>query len=166
MPNSLCRQGVLRRLVYTKGNLKMRIIRFLSLIATVALALLQPQRSFAQVGETTEIIRGRVTDSEGKPVVGARVAVTSVETNIAKTTLTDANGRYTLLFRDGGGRYQASISFIGYTTRNFNIVRQADEDVLIANAQLSVEAIAVQGIEVRAQRPAPGRGETAQQSRD
>jgi hypothetical protein len=125
-----------------------------------------PTSLIAQVGETTEIIRGRVTDPEGKPVVGARVAVTSAESGISKTTITDSNGRYTLFFRDGGGRYQITISFLGYQDRTINLVRQADEDVLIANAEMSVQAIAIQGIEVTARRPAPGRGETAQQGRD
>lgn len=143
----------------------MHQFRSLFLLAA-ALGLFSPATVHAQVGETTEIIRGRVTDSEGRPVVGARVTITSVETNISKTSLTDSNGRYTFLFRDGGGRYQATIAFIGYATRNLNIIRQADEDVLTANAQLSVNAIAVQGIEVRAQRLLPGRGETGQQSRE
>lgn len=137
---------------------------FFLLCCVLLLAL--PGHAAAQVGETTEIIRGRVTDPDGKVVVGARVAVTSAESNISKQALTDANGRYTFLFRDGGGRYQITISFLGYADRTFVLERQADEDVLIANATLSVQAIAVQGIEVRAQRAAPGRGETAQQGRD
>ena len=139
----------------------MRVLRVLFFVLCFIPAALH-----AQVGETTEIIRGRVTDPEGKPVVGARVAATSIESGIMKATITDSNGRYTLLFRDGGGRYQLTISFLGYQDRTINLARQADEDVLIANAQMSVQAIAIQGIEVRAQRAVPGRGETAQQGRD
>ena len=138
----------------------MRLLRIL------LLALLIPTALQAQVGETTEIIRGRVTDPEGKPVTGARVTATSAESGISKATITDSNGRYTLLFRDGGGRYAVTISFLGFQDRTINVIRQADEDVLIANAQMSVQAIAIQGLEVRAQRAAPGRGETAQQGRD
>src|SRR5687767_11281117 len=137
---------------------------FLTLI--LALVFYPGTPASAQVGETTEIIRGRVTDPDGKPVSGASVVVTSVESNINKQATTDQNGRYTVLFRDGGGRYQITISFLGFAPRTFALVRQADEDVLIANAQLSVEAIEIAGIEVRAQRPTPGRGETAQQGRD
>ena len=138
----------------------MRLLRIL------LFTLLLPAALHAQVGETTEIIRGRVTDPDGKPVAGARILVTSAESGISKSAITDANGRYTLLFRDGGGRYAVTISFLGFQDRTFNVIRQADEDVLIANAQMSVEAIAIQGIEVRARRPPPGRGETAQQGRD
>ena len=58
----------------------------------------------AQVGGTTDIITGRVTDSEGRPLSGARVEVTSVETEVTRTRTTDQNGRYTILFPDGGGR--------------------------------------------------------------
>lgn len=136
------------------------------LIFCCALLIVVASRADAQVGETTEIIRGRVRDADGKGIVGARVVVTSTESGITKQALTDANGRYTLLFRDGGGRYQVAISFLGYADHTFILQRQADEDVLMANATLSVQAIALQGIEVRAQRALPGRGETAQQGRD
>lgn len=137
-----------------------------SLFVGLMAILFLPVAARAQVGETTEIIRGRITDAEGRPVAGARVVATSIESNISRTATTDSNGRYTLLFRDGGGRYQVTVSFIGYADRTFAVVREADEDVLIANAELSVQAIAVEGIEVRANRVPPGRGETAQQGRD
>src|SRR5207253_6014010 len=45
------------------------------------------------------------------------------------------------------------------------ITREADEDVLIANATMSINPIAVRGIEVRAQRQPPGRGEAGGQER-
>jgi hypothetical protein len=146
----------------------MKVFRNPAVLLTICLALVfgAASSASAQVGETTEIIRGRVTDPDGKPVSGASVIVTSLESNINRQATTDENGRYTVLFRDGGGRYLIAVSFLGFAPRTFSLVRQADEDVLIANAQLSFEAIAIQGIEVRAQRPAPGRGETAQQGRD
>ena len=146
----------------------MKVFRNPAALVTIILALVFWMNTpvSAQVGETTEIIRGRVTDPDGRPVVGASVIVTSVEANINRRATTDENGRYTVLFRDGGGRYQITVSFLGFAPRTFSLARQADEDVLVGNAQLSVEAIAIQGIEVRAQRPAPGRGETAQQGRD
>lgn len=139
----------------------MRIVRTLLLLFALI-----PSGLRAQVGESTEIIRGRITDADGRPVVGARVVAVSAESGMTRETFTDRNGRYTLLFRDGGGRYQVVVSFLGYQDRRFDAIRQGDEDVLLANAQISVQAIAIQGIEVRAQRPPPGRGETAQQGRD
>ena len=122
-------------------------------------------RLAAQVGSTTDVIRGRVTDERGEPVVGASIQVTSVETGTSRTATTAADGRYTVVFPDGGGRYTVRVARLGQAPRTLSIARVADEDVLTANVQLGTQAVQLQGVTARAQRPAPGRGESGQTGR-
>src|SRR5438132_941151 len=119
----------------------------------------------AQVGTTTDIITGHVVNADKQPLTGAKVVATSQETNVSRSTLTDAKGKYTIVFPDGGGRYTLRISYIGTADQVMTITREADEDVLIANATMSINPIPVRGIEVRAQRQPPGRGEAGGQER-
>ncbi len=134
-------------------------------VLLIALLLLPAARLAAQVGSTTDVIRGRVTDERGEPVAGASVQVTSVETGTSRTATTAADGRYTVVFPDGGGRYQVRVARLGQAPRTLNVARVADEDVLTANVQLGTQAVQLQGVTARAQRPAPGRGESGSTGR-
>src|SRR4026207_2240704 len=98
---------------------------FVRFALLLALALV-PAAAFAQVGSTTDIIMGQVKTPEGTPLAGARVSVTSAETQITRTKVTDAQGRYSILFPDGGGSYRVQVTSIGYAPQAFNLVRQAD----------------------------------------
>jgi uncharacterized protein YfaS (alpha-2-macroglobulin family) len=82
--------------------------------ALIFAALLSPSVLAAQVGSTTDIIMGKVTAPEGTPLAGAKVSVTSTETQITRTKVTDASGRYSILFPDGGGSYRVQVVSIGY----------------------------------------------------
>ena len=64
-----------------------------------------PRRATAQVGATTDIITGTVTGPDSQPLAGAVVQATSLETQISRQRTTDARGRFTIVFPDGGGQY-------------------------------------------------------------
>ena len=83
-------------------------------ISAVVLAAFIPTRVRAQVGSTTDIIMGQVLGPEGQPVAGARIEVTSTDTQIKRTKVTGADGRYTILFPDGGGSYSLQATAIGF----------------------------------------------------
>src|ERR671931_142119 len=87
-----------------------------------------PTRVQAQVGSTTDIITGKITSPDGKPIVGARVDATSVETGVTRSRTTNDKGQYTILFPDGGGSYRISVRYLGYAPATFTLARQADED--------------------------------------
>ena len=76
----------------------MRWFRGLTLLFLLALA-----RPLA--AQQADLLTGRITDARGQPISGVRVEAVSSETEIARSVLTDRNGRYTMLFPDGGGRY-------------------------------------------------------------
>ncbi len=103
----------------------------------LAAALLVPAVVRAQVGSTTDIITGQVKGPGDQPIVGATVTVTSIDTHISRSHTTNSDGRYTVVFPDGGGQYRVEIRAVGYTPSEALIQRQADEDRLVANIQLS-----------------------------
>ena len=134
---------------------------FIAAAGVLALALLRPLAAQAQ---SADVITGRVLDDAGKPVVGARVTALSVETEITRSVITDRNGRYMINFADGGGRYTLQISFLGLADVNRTIVREGNEDLLVANVTMSTRPIELEAIRVTAQRPPPGRGDAGEKS--
>src|SRR3954452_24501259 len=105
-------------------------------IAIIVAALISPSAMSAQVGSTTDIVMGRVTGPEGQPIAGARVAVTSTETQITRNKTTDADGRYSIVFPDGGGSYTVAVTYIGYAPQRFALSRVSDEDRLVRDVTM------------------------------
>ncbi|MDO8500740.1 MAG: carboxypeptidase regulatory-like domain-containing protein [Gemmatimonadaceae bacterium] len=134
-------------------------MKLLSRLALLCAMLLVPVSLRAQVGSTTDIIMGRVTSPEGTPVAGARVSVTSTETQITRSRATDADGRYTILFPDGGGTYRVQVTYIGYAPQNFNLARQSDEDRLVRDVVMGRTATVLQSVQVRAAPNRQGQGQ-------
>lgn len=108
-------------------------LRPLLLAAIVALAA--APKALAQVGGTTDIITGKVTGPSREPIADATVEVVSVETQVTRDRATDAHGRFTILFPEGGGQYLLLVRYIGVTPLRLSVARQADEDRLVVNAQ-------------------------------
>ena len=73
-----------------------------------------PRDVRAQVGSTTDIITGKITSPDGKPIVGARVDAMSIETGVTRSRTTNDKGQYTILFPDGGGSYRMAIRYLGF----------------------------------------------------
>jgi hypothetical protein len=141
-----------------------KTMKFFSISSLAAALMFFPAAAFSQVGSTTDIIMGRVTSPDGKPIAGAHVEVTSTETQISRTKTTDADGRYSILFPDGGGTYQAQVIAIGYAPQRFNVIRNNDEDRLVHDVTMGKNATVLQSVQVRASnrprnntdRPEPG----------
>src|SRR5439155_1079651 len=91
--------------------------RPLQLLLALALPL-AASRAAAQVGTTTDIITGTVSGPDSLPLAGALVQAVSLETQISRHATTDARGRFTIVFPDGGGQYDLTIRFIGMATAN------------------------------------------------
>ena len=132
------------------------------LITLLALAI--PARMFAQVGSTTDILMGKISGPDSQAVAGARIEATSAETGITRTKTTGADGRYTIVFPDGGGTYRLTVRAIGMAPVTRDIQRQGDEDRLITDFSMGRNATQLATVQVRAtprrgdpnQRPEPG----------
>jgi hypothetical protein len=118
-------------------------------ILTLAAMALMPSALAAQVGATTDIITGVVTDTAGRPVVDASVEALSLETQITRRQMTDGRGRFTIVFPDGGGQYQMTARMIGMAPHTATLTRQADEDRLVWNVKLGTSIIELEAVTVR-----------------
>jgi len=120
----------------------------------------------ALTAQESDVLTGKVTGVDGAPIVGARVEAISVETEITRSVLTDANGRYMILFPDGGGRYVLRVSFIGMGTEVRVVVREGAEELLVSNFTLSPAAIQLEGITAQARSVPSRNADTGEQSTD
>ena len=114
--------------------------------------------------QDADILTGRVTTVDGKPLTGARVEVVSAETEIVRSVLTDPNGRYLIQFPDGGGRYLVRITYIGLGDIVQAVVRNAEEELLLTDFVMAPRAIALDAINVAAERPPPSQAGAGEQS--
>jgi hypothetical protein len=126
----------------------------------VGLALALPQAADSQ----SDVLTGRVFDPDGAPLAGARVEAVSIDTEITRSALTDRNGRYLIMFPDGGGRYVVRVTYIGMGEVVETVIREAGEEILLTDLAMSISAIPLDGITVRAAAPTPGQGDTGEES--
>ena len=129
-----------------------------ALLAAGLLQLAAPVVLPAQIGATTDIITGTVKAENGVPIKDATVEVTSLESNVTRRARTNAQGRYTILFPDGGGEYRVVIRAIGLAPATSELRRIADEDRLVADATLSQNVTRLSTVAVEA-RQAPRGGQ-------
>ena len=128
-----------------------------------------PSTASAQIGATTDIITGTVKAENGLPIKDATVEVTSLETSVTRRARTNAQGKYTILFPDGGGEYHVVIRAIGLAPATSELRRIADEDRLVADATLTQNATRLSTVSVEARQtpragqdlPTPGSVERA-----
>ncbi|MEZ5104958.1 MAG: TonB-dependent receptor [Draconibacterium sp.] len=83
-------------------------------------------------------IRGKITDEDGMPMIGATIMVHQ------SGTITDANGNYQLLAVPAG-RQKVKISFIGYKTDTVE-VKIVEQEVFVLNKQMSLSTLEISGV--------------------
>lgn len=119
-----------------------------TLFVAAMLALLAPGRAAAQAGAGTDIITGTILGDDGNPVEGATVEAYSLETQVTRRAHTDARGRFTILFPDGGGQYRMSARVLGMNPRTELLARDADEDRLVWNVRLEASPVTLDAVTV------------------
>lgn len=128
----------------------------IAMVSVLAWSTMAPAHVY---GQQVDVIRGRITTDDGRPVLGARITATSIPNNVQRNTGTDANGRFTLTFPGGAGDYWITIAAIGFESQRFELKRMIDEDILIADATLKRAAVVLDEVQVRADRARPGRSD-------
>jgi hypothetical protein len=103
--------------------------------ALVAVIVAAPRTLSAQA---LDVIRGQVTSAEDdEPIENANVTATSVGGGVNRTARTDRNGRFTITFPGGDGDYFVTATSIGYAPKRFEVRRTADQEILVADVELS-----------------------------
>jgi carboxypeptidase family protein len=110
---------------------------------------------------TSDIIRGRVVGQDKKPVENVTVTATSLVDQTSRTSKTNKDGRFTIIFNAGGGDYMMAYTAIGFQPTRFEVKREVDEDVLIADATVGKQAVALSAMQVTAGRERPDRNGNA-----
>ncbi len=88
----------------------------------------------------TASVAGIVTDSSGSPMPGARISVKNLGTGIARETVSNEGGFYTVTALTAG-RYSVTVSKDGFATYGIpEIVLQVDQNAT-ANAQMQVGTV-------------------------
>jgi len=121
----------------------------------VLVAALAARPAVAQVGATTDIISGTVLQPGGQPLAGAVVEATSVETRITRQHVTDARGRFTITFPDGGGRYELTARYVGMAPAHISVARRAEDDRIEATIQMEFLTATLTPVTVTARTGAP-----------
>ncbi len=99
-------------------------------------------------GQTvTGTIRGRVTEPSGSPVASATVTATNVETGVARTSLTDSDGRYRLLGLPLGN-YRIRVQAIGHGRLERTGYRLQIGEELVVDFALEAAAVEVAAVPV------------------
>lgn len=104
-----------------------------------------------------DIIRGRVVGPDKKPVENVTVTATSLVNQTSRTAKTNKDGRFSIIFNGGGGDYMMSYTGIGFQPMRFEVKREVDEDILVADATMGKSAVTLDAVQVNAGREKPDR---------
>ena len=106
-----------------------------------AVGLIAPLGGSLGAQDASDIIRGRVIGPDKKPVENVTVTATSLVNQTSRNAKTNKDGRFTIIFNGGGGDYMMSYTAIGFQPTRFEVKREVDEDILIADATISKTAV-------------------------
>src|ERR1041385_5847645 len=102
--------------------------------------------------QESDIIRGKVTGPDSLPLENVKVTAMSIATNQSISRNTGKDGRFTIVFPNGGGDFIISYSAIGFQPQQKEVKREQDEAILIADQGLGKSPTQLQAIRVTAQR--------------
>ncbi|MDP9348680.1 MAG: TonB-dependent receptor, partial [Gemmatimonadota bacterium] len=106
----------------------------------------------AAQGVTTSAIAGRVTNAQGEPVAGVQVVATNTATGVDYRVVTQSDGRYLLSGLRPGGPYRIAVQGVGFEAQTRTGVNMALSQTARFDFTLAPEALAIEGIEVTAER--------------
>lgn len=102
--------------------------------------------------QDSDIIRGKVTGPDSLPLENVKVTAMSLSTNQSISKNTNKDGRYTIIFPNGGGDYMVTYAAIGFQPTQKEVKREQDEAILIADQMLGKNPTMLNAIRVTAQR--------------
>jgi hypothetical protein len=97
---------------------------------------------------SSEIIRGHVRSADLRPLPGAVITVTGLQSRTSRTTRTNDEGSYTILFGEGEGQYVVTARMIGYAPTTVRAIRLGESSVIMADIVLAPVAATLDSVNV------------------
>ncbi|HEY5218425.1 MAG TPA: carboxypeptidase-like regulatory domain-containing protein, partial [Gemmatimonadaceae bacterium] len=119
----------------------------------IAMLALVAAASNLSAQSSVDIIRGRVTGPDGKPLAGVTVNVQSLTDETTRSTRSGNDGRFTVLFAGGDGDYMMTFLAIGMMPSSFEVQKTSDDDaVIVANAKMQAAPTQLDAVRVNGTR--------------
>lgn len=119
-------------------------------ISIITLCLLSTSAQ-SQTEATTDVISGRVTDLNGRPIADALVGASAPGSTITRTYNTDPDGRYKIYFPGTPSQYSLQVKRMGFAPVQRTITRHTREpehmtvDVQLGGAPLALSMVEIEG---------------------
>ena len=119
-------------------------------VSLLALCLLSAQAQ-SQAEARTDIISGRVTDLNGRPVADALVGATASGSGLTRSHSTDAEGRFRIYFPETPPQYLLQVKRMGFAPvqrtikRRTNAPEQMTVDVQLGGTPLALSLVEING---------------------
>ena len=126
--------------------------KFLKLCLTLVLFAGMFATVMAQV--TTSGMSGRIT-SNNESLPGAAIVAVHVPSGTQYGTVTNADGRFSLMGMRTGGPYKVEVSFVGYTKVSYTDITLSLGETFVLNTSLKEGAATVGEVTVVATKPSP-----------
>ena len=117
---------------------------------------LAPAKLRAQSDAGSDVLTGRVTDYNGRPVADAQVGVTAPGSGLTRSHATDAEGRYKIYFPELAPRYVLQVKRMGFSPVQRNVTRRTKgPEWMTIDMQLGGAPLALSMVEINGSSDAP-----------
>src|SRR5678815_3488395 len=93
-------------------------------VFSLFLFCLAPAALQAQSAPKTDVLAGRVTDYNGRPIADALVGATALGSGLTRTHSTDAEGRYRIYFPETAPQYMVQVKRMGFSPVQRTVTRR------------------------------------------
>jgi hypothetical protein len=119
-----------------------------TILSLLALCL-APAALQAQAGARVDVLTGRVTDLNGKPIADAQVGATSLGSGHTRSYTTDEEGRYKIFFPETAPKYVLQAKRLGFSPVQRTITRHTkDPEEMTIDLQLGGAPLALSMVEI------------------
>src|SRR5690348_318558 len=126
------------------------------IIALCLLSTAAASQTEARTEARTDVISGRVTDLNGRPVADALVGATAPGSSITRTYSTDPDGRYKIYFPGTPSQYSLQVKRLGFAPVQRTIARHTkDAEHMTVDVQLGGAPLALSMVEINGEADAP-----------
>ena len=131
-------------------------MRYLTIHLSLLCFCLAPAALQAQSRSGTDILTGRVTDYNGKPIADAQVGATSLVSGLRRTYTTDVDGRFRIYFPETPPQYMLQVKRMGFAPVQRTITRRTREpEQMTVDMQLGGAPLALSMVEITGSADAP-----------